>query len=59
MNNAVITFPMPANEPVKTYLEGSPERIALEKELERQSKIVSTFPSSSAERRYVLATQAR
>ena len=36
MNNSVITFPTPANEPVKSYLVGSPERVALEKELERR-----------------------
>ncbi|MBR5101639.1 MAG: aldehyde dehydrogenase family protein, partial [Muribaculaceae bacterium] len=44
MNNSVITFPVPANEPVKAYLTGSPERVALEKELERQSKIVVDIP---------------
>ena len=36
MNNAVIQFPTPQNEPVKAYLAGSPERKALEAELERQ-----------------------
>ena len=30
MKNAVFTFPVPANEPVKSYLKGSPERVALE-----------------------------
>ena len=44
MNNSVIQFPLPANEPVKAYLEGSPERVALEKELERQSKLVVEIP---------------
>ena len=44
MNNSVITFPTPANEPVKAYLAGSPERVALEKELERQSNIVVDIP---------------
>ena len=44
MNNSVITFPMPANEPVKAYLAGSPERVALEKELERQSNTVVDIP---------------
>ena len=38
MNNSIINFPLPANEPVKAYMPGSPERVALEKELERQSK---------------------
>ena len=44
MNNSIISFPTPANEPVKAYLAGSPERIALEKELQRQSKIVVDIP---------------
>ncbi|MBQ9668341.1 MAG: aldehyde dehydrogenase family protein, partial [Prevotella sp.] len=44
MNNAVITFPVPANEPVKAYLAGSPERVALEKELERQKNLVVDIP---------------
>lgn len=44
MNNSIITFKSPANEPVKAYLAGSPERVALEKELERQSKIVVDIP---------------
>ena len=44
MNNSLISFPIPANEPVKSYLAGSPERVALEKELERQSKLVVDIP---------------
>ena len=44
MNNSIITFPTPANEPVKGYLAGSPERVALEKELERQKNIVVDIP---------------
>ena len=44
MNNAVINFPLPANEPVKAYMPGSPERVALEQELERQSKLVVDIP---------------
>lgn len=44
MNNSIITFPSPANEPVKAYLAGSPERVALEKELERQSNMVVDIP---------------
>ena len=44
MNNARIKFPLPANEPVKAYMPGSPERVALEAELERQSKIVVDIP---------------
>ena len=30
MKNAVFTFPLPANEPVKSYMKGSPEREALD-----------------------------
>lgn len=44
MKNSVITFPLPANEPVKTYLVGSPERAALEEELERQRNMVVDIP---------------
>ncbi|MBP7497454.1 MAG: aldehyde dehydrogenase family protein, partial [Bacteroidales bacterium] len=38
MNNAIFNFSLPSNEPIYSYLPGSPERIALEKELDRQSK---------------------
>ena len=44
MNNAVIQFPTPQNEPVKAYLAGSPERKALEAELERQYNTVVDIP---------------
>ena len=44
MNNAIINFPVPANEPVKAYLEGSPERIALDAELKRQYNTVLDIP---------------
>lgn len=44
MNNSIFTFPQPANEPVKSYLKGSPEREALEKELKRQSNTVIDIP---------------
>ena len=44
MNNAIVQFPVPANEPVKSYLKGSAERVALEAELERQSKLVLDIP---------------
>ena len=44
MNNAVIQFPVPQNEPVKAYLKGSPERTALEAELERQYNTVVDIP---------------
>ena len=35
MNNAVFSFQMPNNEPVKTYLKGSPERVELEATLKK------------------------
>ncbi|MBR4826904.1 MAG: L-glutamate gamma-semialdehyde dehydrogenase [Bacteroidales bacterium] len=44
MNNSIIQFPVPQNEPVKAYLEGSPERKALEAELERQYNTVVDIP---------------
>ena len=44
MNNAIIQFPVPQNEPVKAYLKGSPERVALEAELERQYNTVLDIP---------------
>ena len=44
MDNAIINFPVPANEPVKAYLEGSPERIALDEELKRQYNTVVDIP---------------
>lgn len=44
MKNAIISFPLPANEPVKGYLKGSPERIALENELQRQRNTVVDIP---------------
>jgi 1-pyrroline-5-carboxylate dehydrogenase len=44
MNNAQFFYSRPENEPVYTYTEGTPERIALEKELERQSNITIEIP---------------
>ena len=44
MKNAVFNFLLPANEPVKSYLKGSPERVALEAELKRQSGIQLDIP---------------
>lgn len=44
MNNSIFSYPIPANEPVKSYLPGSAERIALDKELERQSKLTIEIP---------------
>ncbi len=36
MNNGIINLPNPVNEPIKSYLKGSPERIKLDNELQRQ-----------------------
>ena len=44
MNNALFQFAKPANEPVKEYRPGSPERIALEAELNKQSNEVIEIP---------------
>ena len=44
MRNSIIKFPVPANEPVKAYLAGSPERVALDAELERQYNTVVEIP---------------
>ncbi len=44
MNNAIFSFPLPNNEPVKSYLNGSPERVTLENELKRQSSIQLDIP---------------
>lgn len=44
MNNAIFEFPLPVNEPVKSYLPGSPERVALDAELVRQSSTVIDIP---------------
>lgn len=44
MNNAVYNFPIPENERVLDYLKGSKERIALEKELERQKSTEIEIP---------------
>lgn len=37
MNNQLFSFPRPANEPVQSYLKGSPERKALDAALEKLS----------------------
>lgn len=44
MNNSIFSYPIPANEPVKTYMPGSPERIALDKELQRQRNLTIEIP---------------
>ena len=44
MKNSIVYFPCPENEPVKTYLKGSPERIALDDELKRQYNTVVEIP---------------
>ncbi len=45
MNNSVLNFPIPQNEPVKEYKKGSIERVELEKELERLSSNVIEIPA--------------
>ena len=45
MNNAVFNTAIPGNEPIYGYLKGSPERKALEKELERQASIIVDIPA--------------
>lgn len=44
MNNAIYNFPIPENEPVLSYMKGSSERAALEKELARQSDMQIDIP---------------
>jgi 1-pyrroline-5-carboxylate dehydrogenase len=44
MNNAQFYFDRPENEPIFPYTEGTPERLALEKEIERQSAIEVEIP---------------
>lgn len=44
MNNATFNFKEPKNEAIQTYLPGSKERELLEKELERQSKLIVEIP---------------
>lgn len=44
MNNSIYNFPSPQNEPIKEYLKGSPERVALDAELKRQSSIQLEIP---------------
>ena len=44
MVNNVPRPPTPVNEPVLGYLPGSPERLALKKELDRQSSEIIEIP---------------
>lgn len=44
MENAYFTVPVPANEPVRSYLPGSSERKELKAELNRQSEQVLNIP---------------
>lgn len=44
MSNAIFTLPDPYNEPVKTYGKDSPERAALEAELNRQMDLTLDIP---------------
>ena len=44
MNNSTYCFPQTVNEPVLNYLTGSPDRVALDRELERQSSSPIEIP---------------
>ncbi len=44
MNNAIFNFKEPKNEPIHGYLKNSKERLALEKELDRQSSEIIDIP---------------
>ena len=44
MNNGTYKLAMPANEPVLGYMPGSPERLALTRELEKQSAEIIEIP---------------
>ncbi len=44
MNNSVFHFPYPANEPVKSYAPGSPERKELQAELKRMASTEIEIP---------------
>jgi len=44
MNNAIFNLEVPTNEPLLGYMEGSPERKALEQELKRQASTVIDIP---------------
>jgi 1-pyrroline-5-carboxylate dehydrogenase len=44
MNNAIFTYPYPANEPVKSYAPGTPERAAIQKELDTLSSTAIEIP---------------
>ncbi len=44
MNNSIYNFPLPNNETVLGYLPGSPERVALDNELKKQSSQVIEIP---------------
>jgi 1-pyrroline-5-carboxylate dehydrogenase len=44
MNNAIYNFREPINEPVLSYLPGSPERLLIEKELGKQENQVIDIP---------------
>ncbi len=44
MNNSIINFETPQNEPILGYKEGSKERIDLDKEIKRQSSLEVEIP---------------
>jgi len=45
MSNGHFEIPFPVNEPVLDYAPGSPERVALQAELKRQSALVVDIPA--------------
>lgn len=44
MNNNIFSFPLPENEPVRSYAVGTPERAAIDAELVRQHNTVIEIP---------------
>jgi 1-pyrroline-5-carboxylate dehydrogenase len=44
MNNSIFNFSLPVNEPIKSYVKGSPEREELNKELARMSNEILDIP---------------
>ena len=44
MNNSIFKLPLAYNEPIKTFLPGSPEREHLDRELARQMDLTVEIP---------------
>ncbi len=59
MSNANFSMPKPYNEPVKSYLPGSPEREALKKELDYQASIKVDIPIIIAGKEYHTANKGK